>query len=96
MTTRQTFADICSSLSYGAIFALSGVAVVWLGRLLFDWDASLLDAAVTAGILGVLTPLGVWLTERFPLLPDFSKHKKRLRELDEELERVARGEMNQN
>jgi hypothetical protein len=93
MTAERAFAAIYRSLFFGAAFALGSVGVCSLWNWISGSNHSLWSAAGLGAVLGLLEPVSSWLDQRLPTVSErWSKHKQRLRELQAERERLARGE----
>jgi hypothetical protein len=93
MTAERILAGSCRAVFLGVLFALCSASVCLLWNSLFGSNHSPWAAAAVGGATGALAPISSWLLDRLPTVSERrSKHKQRLRELQAERERLARGE----
>ena len=93
MTTERIVVGMYRSLFCGAVFALGSVGACFLWNSVFGSSNSLWFAAELGAVIGLLEPVSSLLLERLPTVSEQrSKCKQRLRELQAERERLARGE----
>ena len=89
MTVGRAMVGVYRAVFSGGFFALCSVVVCFLGNSIFGSSNSLWYAAALGTVVGLLMPIWSFLLERLPVLPDRSKHKQRLRELQAEREVLA-------
>ncbi|MDY7107232.1 MAG: hypothetical protein SYC29_01215 [Planctomycetota bacterium] len=93
MTAERMLTGMHRSLFFGAVFALGFVAVCSLWNWIFGSNSSLWFDAGLGAVIGLLMPVSWWLLERLPTGSERrSRHQQRLRGLQAERERLARGE----
>ena len=93
MKAERAFAAIYRSLFFGVVFALGAVGAFSLWNWSSGSNNSLWSAAGLGAVLGLLEPVSALLFERLPTVSERrAGYKQRLRELQAERERLARGE----